>query len=165
MELSLILVKENELSEIERLANITWNDYYPAIVGQAQVDYMLKKMYSLEAMLDQIKNQHQQFYFIMLNENKIGFLGLSYNGEQYETFIHKFYILSQNQKSGLGTKILKLIGDLFPSSKSFRLTVNRQNFKSINFYFKNGFKIESVADFDIGNGYFMNDFIMVKQLG
>jgi RimJ/RimL family protein N-acetyltransferase len=44
-----------------------------------------------------------------------------------------------------------------------KLTVNRQNFKSINFYFKNGFKIEKVEDFDIGNGYWMNDFIMVKK--
>jgi ribosomal protein S18 acetylase RimI-like enzyme len=45
--------------------------------------------------------------------------------------------------------------------KTIRLTVNRQNFKSINFYFKLGFKIEKVADFDIGNGYFMNDFVML----
>ena len=42
-----------------------------------------------------------------------------------------------------------------------RLTVNRQNFKSVNFYFKNGFTIERVADFDIGNGYVMNDFVMM----
>jgi ribosomal protein S18 acetylase RimI-like enzyme len=46
--------------------------------------------------------------------------------------------------------------------KSITLSVNRQNFKSINFYFKNGFKIKSVEDFDIGNDYEMNDFVMVK---
>ena len=165
MKLNLVLVKEHELSEIAALANTTWNEYYPAIVGQSQVDYMLKKMYSKEAMIDQIKNQQQQFYFIELDSNKIGFLGLSYNASNMEIFIHKFYILSKNQKSGLGTKIINLINDIFSDSKSLRLTVNRQNFKSINFYFKNGFKIDSVADFDIGNGYFMNDFIMVKQLG
>jgi ribosomal protein S18 acetylase RimI-like enzyme len=43
-----------------------------------------------------------------------------------------------------------------------RLQVNRQNYKAINFYFRNGFIIESIADFDIGDGYFMNDFIMLK---
>ena len=53
-------------------------------------------------------------------------------------------------------ELLKLL-----KPEELRLTVNRQNFKSINFYFKNGFKIEQVADFDIGNGYVMNDFVMV----
>jgi hypothetical protein len=41
--------------------------------------------------------------------------------------------------------------------------VNRQNYKAINFYFKLGFKIQTVADFDIGNGYVMNDFVMVFE--
>jgi hypothetical protein len=35
------------------------------------------------------------------------------------------------------------------------------NVASINFYFKNGFKIEKWADFEIGNGYEMNDYIML----
>ena len=47
--------------------------------------------------------------------------------------------------------------------QEIRLQVNRQNFKAINFYFKAGFKIEKVADFDIGDGYFMNDFIMIWE--
>jgi ribosomal protein S18 acetylase RimI-like enzyme len=45
-----------------------------------------------------------------------------------------------------------------------RLQVNRQNYTAINFYFKLGFTIERVADFDIGHGFFMNDFVMLKQL-
>jgi hypothetical protein len=44
-----------------------------------------------------------------------------------------------------------------------KLTVNRKNFKAINFYFKNGYIIESVEDFDIGESYLMNDFVMVKN--
>jgi ribosomal protein S18 acetylase RimI-like enzyme len=47
------------------------------------------------------------------------------------------------------------------SAQSIRLTVNRENYKAINFYFKLGFKIEKVADFDIGQGYVMNDFVML----
>ncbi|MBK7966419.1 MAG: hypothetical protein IPK10_14825 [Bacteroidetes bacterium] len=41
------------------------------------------------------------------------------------------------------------------------MTVNRTNLKAINFYFKKGFTIEEVKDFDIGNNYFMNDFVML----
>ena len=45
--------------------------------------------------------------------------------------------------------------------QTIRLQVNRMNYKAINFYFKHGFVIEKVADFDIGDGYFMNDFVMI----
>jgi diamine N-acetyltransferase len=52
---------------------------------------------------------------------------------------------------------------LIPDTSELRLTVNRKNFKAINFYFKNGFIIESVKDFDIGNGYLMEDFVMLRK--
>jgi ribosomal protein S18 acetylase RimI-like enzyme len=42
-----------------------------------------------------------------------------------------------------------------------RLTVNRGN-TSVKVYQSFGFEIEEEVDFDIGNGYFMNDFVMVK---
>ena len=75
--------------------------------------------------------------------------------------MHKFYIDQQKSNAGIGTNVLNLLIQQI-NSKSLTLTVNRQNFKSINFYFKNGFKIKSVEDFDIGNDYEMNDFVMVK---
>lgn len=46
--------------------------------------------------------------------------------------------------------------------QTMKLTVNRRNIKAINFYFSRGFRIDHAADFDIGSGYFMNDFVMVK---
>jgi ribosomal protein S18 acetylase RimI-like enzyme len=52
----------------------------------------------------------------------------------------------------------------YRDAECFSLTVNRQNFKAINFYFKNGFVIDEVADFEIGNGFVMNDFVMKKEL-
>lgn len=166
MSVILSVVKETELDEIAHLAKVTWNDHYPAMVGQEQVDYMLDKIYSHESMQDQLRNKGHKFYFIVLEGEKVGFLSLSQSkvNEQAETFIHKFYILAQKQKSGLGSQVMKLIYNEYPNSNSYKLTVNRQNFKSINFYFKNGFIIESVADFDIGEGYFMNDFVMVKHM-
>ena len=48
--------------------------------------------------------------------------------------------------------------------KTIRLTVNRKNHIAINYYFKNGFMIEEVKDFDIGDGYEMNDFVMLKKV-
>jgi len=69
-----------------------------------------------------------------------------------------------DQRKGVGTELFKYVLNQMPTAESIELTVNRQNFKAINFYFKKGFVIKEIADFDIGNGYFMNDFIMIKKL-
>jgi RimJ/RimL family protein N-acetyltransferase len=69
-------------------------------------------------------------------------------------------LLQTKQRKGSGTQAFHLILNQFPELTEIRLQVNRQNYQAINFYFKIGFVIDKVADFDIGDGYFMNDFIM-----
>jgi ribosomal protein S18 acetylase RimI-like enzyme len=65
---------------------------------------------------------------------------------------------------GIGAKVFEQILEFVKENKKISLQVNRKNFKSINFYFKQGFTIEYVKDFEIGNGYLMEDFIMTKPL-
>ena len=67
------------------------------------------------------------------------------------------------QHKNIGSLLLEAMLSSLPEAIVVRLQVNRSNFKAINFYFKKGFVIESAADFDIGNGFFMNDFVMIKK--
>jgi ribosomal protein S18 acetylase RimI-like enzyme len=46
---------------------------------------------------------------------------------------------------------------------TLQLQVNRYN-KAKDFYNKLGFTVIEETDFDIGNGYFMNDYVMEKKL-
>ena len=80
---------------------------------------------------------------------------------QKEIYMNKFYIKTDVQGKGIGANILKQWENL-AQPKELSLQVNRKNFKAINFYFKTGFVIKEVADFDIGNGFSMDDYIMVK---
>ena len=149
---------EKDISLIAQLANEIWREYYPAIITTEQINYMLKKMYSIHALENQIKNS-QIFYIIESHSNAVGFVSVSKQNND-EIILHKFYVKSSNRQSGLGSIVFKKLIEELNQPEIIRLTVNRQNFKSINFYFKNGFVIEKVEDFDIGNGYFMNDFVM-----
>ena len=49
------------------------------------------------------------------------------------------------------------------NATALRLNVNRQN-NALSFYKHLGFKIINEEDIDIGNGYFMNDYVMEKTL-
>jgi diamine N-acetyltransferase len=162
MKIELKKASIEDIELIHKLAVSVWNDHYPAIIGQEQVDYMLGKMYSFQTLHAQISESIQQFYIILSENNPIGFIAIEpKTGE--ELFIQKFYILSNTQNKGSGTRAFEQLLIRYPKTAEIRLQVNRQNFKAINFYFKLGFTIEKVADFDIGDGYFMNDFIMLYK--
>jgi len=157
---NLIKANETDFETISSLAIKIWNEHYIAIIGKEQVDYMLAKIYNYESLIEQVNTKHHQFYLIQKDKISIGFISVSSDNNQ-NYFLHKFYIDQEKSNIGVGTEALNLLIKTI-NPKSLTLTVNRQNYKSINFYFKNGFKIESVEDFDIGNGYFMNDFVMKK---
>ena len=149
----------SDIPLLTALANKIWHQHYPAIISLEQIDYMLGKMYNAESLLDQIAQQKHQFKLIYINDNAEGFISV-HEVTPSNWFINKYYLNQDLAGSGLGTKCFDLLlSQLSPST--IRLTVNRQNFKSINFYFKIGFIIEKVADFDIGNGFVMNDFVML----
>jgi RimJ/RimL family protein N-acetyltransferase len=162
VNIHLTIAKENDLKTIAQLAHLIWNDHYVEIVGQEQVDYMLDKMYNLQSLKEQLNEKKHTFYLIESDATVLGFISVS-SVNQHDYFIHKFYINQQKSNLGIGSEVLNLLIQKI-APKSLVLTVNRQNFKSINFYFKNHFKIDRVEDFDIENNYKMNDFIMIRKL-
>ena len=153
--------KETDLDTIANMAREIWNVHYVDMVGQEQVDYMLEKFYNRASLIEQMQVKKHSFYLIEQGKEAIGFLSVSSENDA-DYFLHKFYIYSHKSNSGAGTETLNQLLKLV-NPKTLTLTVNRENYKSINFYFKTGFKINRVEDFDIGEGYLMNDFVMVKQ--
>jgi GNAT superfamily N-acetyltransferase len=161
VNLQLELASREKISEIQRLADEIWHDHYVEIIGQSQVDYMLGRFYSTASMESQME-AGQRFYCVTDGDNAMGFVAIE-KKEDGCFFLNKLYVKTLNQRGGLGAGILNELTSEMPGLRELRLQVNRQNYKAINFYFKMGFVIECVADFDIGDGYFMNDFVMLKK--
>ncbi len=148
----------NELSEVRNLAFRIWQEHYVPIIGQAQVDFMLENMYDLDSLGRQVASG-DLFYLIEDTAQYVGFISIK-ESEPNSWFLNKLYVEMGDQRKGLGAAVLKEIWEKHAVNE-MRLQVNRQNYKAINFYFKMGFVIERVADFDIGGGYYMNDFVML----
>ncbi len=163
MDIRLQQATEADTTIIYKLAEEIWYKHYVEIIGLEQVKYMLGGIYSDESLKDQMLNKGHKFYLVYENNQRIGFVSIS-STDAKNYWLQKFYLLNNNQNKGIGTIVFGLVINEMNQPETLRLTVNRQNYKSINFYFKNGFKIEQVADFDIGNGYFMNDFVMLKKM-
>jgi ribosomal protein S18 acetylase RimI-like enzyme len=161
VNLQLVLATDENISSIQSMAEVIWRDHYPEIIGMEQVNYMLARFYSTEAMLQQMV-EGQRFYRVMVDGEPQGFVAIEQRGEG-DYFLNKLYIDTRQQRSGMGQAIWQELMIMITDLRTMRLQVNRQNYKAINFYFKVGFVIERVADFDIGDGYFMNDFVMIYQ--
>ncbi len=151
----------SDTETIAALAEKIWMQYYPEIITVEQIRYMLDKMYSAPALQQQM-SEGQDFYLLLENEQPIGYCSFS-TTEPGHYFLHKFYVDTHYHGKGIGTFLLNEMLKQLAPVLTVRLTVNRKNYRSINFYFKNKFTIEKIADFDIGNNYFMNDFIMLLK--
>ena len=155
------LKSESDVKELSELASKIWNAYYPSIIGQRQVNYMLKKMYSAKSLKKQTMNKRHIFTGAYLNNEMAGFISYSKTSEE-DFFLHKLYIKTEIHSKGIGRALFDFtFGN--KNFKTIRLTVNRKNVKAINFYFKKGFIIEKIIDIDIGEGFVMNDFVMLYK--
>ena len=161
MKITFKRATKQDIPLIAQLAGSIWKKHYISIITMQQIDYMLDKMYSSEKLFAEMSEGHI-FTLVFEDVKPIGYISISTkNDENY--FLHKFYIENNNHRKGIGSQLFEYALNQLNNPKKIQLTVNRQNFKAVNFYFKNGFVINEVVDFDIGNGYLMNDFVMVKN--
>lgn len=154
---------QKDIPLIRDLCLRTWPSTYAAIIPAAQIDYMLNMMYSEESLLRQMKEKHE---FIIVNDGitPIGFASFSLL-EKGVYKLHKLYLLPQSQGKGAGkfviTEIIKAM--IRKGGTALQLNVNRNN-KAKDFYEKLGFVIIKEEDIEIGNGFFMNDYVMEKRV-
>jgi ribosomal protein S18 acetylase RimI-like enzyme len=144
-----------------QLANKIWNQHYVPIIGQAQVDYMLDKFQSAEAISNQIENGYE-YFIIFYHKNPTGYLALIPNDKEKKLMISKIYIDSDFRGLGLGSKLIDFTIETSKKGafESIWLTVNKNNTKTIEWYQKNGFSIKEKLKMDIGNGFVMDDYVM-----
>ncbi len=153
------LTPTTDIPTIRELAHRIWWAHYPGIISNEQIEYMLGLMYSAEMLHRQMTEEGQQFWMVWYQLQPVGFIAISKKAKG-SYFIHKFYLDTAVQGKGLGSRAFRALLEHYPDLGEVRLTVNRRNFKSINFYFKLGFIIEKCVDLSIGQGFVMDDFQM-----
>ena len=151
----------DDIPLIRTLSENIWKNHYITIISMEQIEYMLAKMYSNEKLSEEISNPAYSYELVLVDGHAAGYIAISDDSEN-NFMLHKFYILQEQRFKGLGEKVFNLVFDKLNYSQ-IKLCVNRQNFKSVNFYFKMGFKIAAVIDNHFGDGYYMNDFIMIMK--
>ncbi len=153
-----------QVADVARMAHQVWNEFYVPIIGQAQVDYMVARFQSAEAMQSQIDSGYE--YFQMQQSGEIvGYAAIRHDAADARVFISKLYVLAAHRKSGAGRQCLEHFERMARERGATHLwlTVNKGN-PSVRAYERLGFKIAEAMVMDIGGGYVMDDYKMEKAI-
>jgi diamine N-acetyltransferase len=157
-------VNEEDLWEVRELASLIFPVTYQDIVESRQIHYMMDLIYSPEALVEQL-DSGQNFLIIQSGGVAVGFASYTRLTEDGIFKLNKIYLDNSMQGKGLGKYLLN---DVISRVKAeggtaLRLNVNRHN-KARGFYTNMGFSTLHEELIDIGNGYFMDDYVMELTL-
>ena len=152
----------DEVPVIRAMAQVAFPDTYKEILSPEQIDYMMEWMYSEESLRRQMMEEGHIYYVAYREGRAVAYLSIQPEGE-HVFHLQKLYVLPDYQGMHLGKQLfnqaIKAIKELHPAPCQMRLNVNRNN-KALAFYEKMGMTKVDEGDFPIGNGYYMNDYIM-----
>ena len=155
-----------DLNSIQTLAETIWPVCYGEIISNDQINYMLHLIYSPQALKTQLQKGHQ-FIIAMEDNTPIGFASFSKKEDEDPSVfrLHKLYVLTTLHTKGIGGALLNHVCNESKKAGAthLELNVNKHNTAKI-FYDKKGFIVLKEEVIDIGNGYVMDDYVMVKKL-
>ncbi len=165
--LTLVNATAEQMPIVQDIAHRTWPTTFAGILTPDQIAYMLDWMYNVPTLTQQVSEQGHHFILVEEEGEYLGYAGFEHHFEgQSRTKLHKIYLLPSAQGKGAGKLLIDEVVKRTQDSgdDSLFLHVNREN-KAVLFYEKIGFNTIQVLDVPIGNGYFMNDFVMQLDLG
>lgn len=157
--------RNKEIDIVTNLANKIWNEHFVAIISQDQINYMLKKYQSEIPIKKQILSGYK-YYLIKYQHEYIGYFSINVDKQKRETHLSKIYILKHFRRLGIAKAAINFIEEysLSLGIKNIWLVVNKNNSLAINAYTHLGYKISEEIVKDIGNGFVMDDYKMIKNI-
>ncbi len=157
--------------QIHEMAEVVFRHTYRNILSSEQMEYMMDWMYSHDNLKEQMAQGHV-YYIAFREETPCGYVSVQREGiseDGRELFhLQKIYVMPSEQGRGLGRilfeKVVEYVRYVADGSPvRLELNVNRSN-PAIGFYEHLGLSIIRQGDFHIGNGFYMNDYIMGKDV-
>ncbi len=150
---------EDDIKRLALLANEIWHEYFPCILTNAQIDYMVETFQSAHALQQQIESGYR--YYILYHEAKAaGYFGVCSKPDN-SMFLSKFYLKQEFRGKGFATAQFHEVQRLAEQTGASHiwLTVNKYNQKAIAVY--QHFGMEKIRDevTEIGHDFVMDDFV------
>lgn len=159
------VITSEQIADTARLANEIWREHYTPIIGAEQVNYMIAKYQSPDAIRSQIDQNELVYYLLYVDRQPAGYFAIQIRPD--EVFLSKLYVSKAQRKQGLAGKAIEFVKNIAADNclKTISLTINKNNRESLAAYEKLGFINDKAVVTDIGNGFVMDDYILVLYTG
>ncbi len=154
-----------DVDRVAALAREIWLAHYSSIITLAQIDYMLEQRYAPDVMRVELMRDDLWWDKLLLDGVMVGFSSY-FQVEEGTMKLDKLYVHPAHQRSGYGGKMIERALRVAKerSCRTLLLAVNKNNRQAINAYLKHGFRIAEAVVKEIGGGFVMDDYIMVKDV-
>jgi ribosomal protein S18 acetylase RimI-like enzyme len=148
------------------LAREIWHAHYPAIIGTAQIEYMLAQRYEAQVVRGELGRDDIWWDKLMAGKEMAGFASYFLTGVPGEMKLDKLYVHPRHQRQGHGGRMIARACEVAREKGCGRLVlaVNKSNRGAIDAYLKHGFRVAAAVVKDIGAGFMMDDYIMEKRV-
>lgn len=155
-----------DIGPVAELARRIWQATYPGIITQGQIDYMLAQRYNAAVLAEELGRGDVAWDVLWRDGARIGFASTLFSPEGDEAKLDKLYLDPDHQRGGLGGALIAHVAERAAARgcQTLVLAVNKHNAPAIGAYRKHGFAVRESVTKDIGNGFVMDDFIMVRNL-
>lgn len=163
-EIEIGLLHMDEAEPLVELAGRIWRVCYPAIISHERIEYMLAQRYK-PGLVKQLIARGDTWLAARAHGELIGFAhGHPLNDGDYK--LDKLYVDATWQRHGIGGRLIAELQRRAREHSATRLVlrVNRQNQPAIDAYLKHGFTVATLVVEDIGGGYYMDDYVMTKEI-
>lgn len=155
-----------DVERVAALAREIWSAHYPAIIGTAQIEYMLGQRYGLEVMRAELRQRDVWWDKLTVGACLAGFASYFLVPDAGDMKLDKLYVHPAHQRRGYGGRMILRASEVAAGRGCRRLVlaVNKGNRDAIAAYLKHGFRIAESTVKDIGGGFVMDDYIMEKPV-
>jgi GNAT superfamily N-acetyltransferase len=164
--LAIAAARPDQLAEVRALAETVWRAHYPGIIAPEQIEYMLARGYSDEALAPFVDGPECGLDIALVDGAPAGFAAWYATDRIGEVKLDKLYVLPAAQRGGVGGALIAHVAAKAreAGAVSLILNVNKHNAQAIRAYEKHGFAVKKAVVVDIGEGYVMDDYVMEKRL-
>lgn len=155
-----------DAERISALAAEIWWRHYPGIISAAQIEYMLAQRYDPALIRSELKRGDLWWDKLEIGRRIVGFASYFLTATPGEMKLDKLYVHPDWQRRGYGGRLIERVCEQARRAGCSRvvLAVNRNNLSAIAGYRKYGFQVREAVVKDIGGGFVMDDYVMVREI-
>jgi GNAT superfamily N-acetyltransferase len=155
-----------DIETVGALAREIWRAHYPSIISAAQIEYMLDERYAPCVLRAELERPGLWWDVLRADGGCKAFSSYFLTERAGEMKLDKLYVHPDSQRRGYGGLLIEraCVRSREQGCSRLVLAVNKRNVNAIGAYHKHGFVVGDAVVKDIGGGFVMDDYIMVRAL-